>query len=60
MFSLFNPEWLQLKYRSEDLDSLNKEILAERQTKFSQECEAVATPSYAVNSYGILKGLETV
>lgn len=60
MFSPFNTEWLQLKYPSEDLERLNKEILPERLTKFLQECKAIAKTLYAVNSDWILKELETV
>lgn len=35
--SILNLEWLHLRYQSEELESLSKEILAERLTKFYQE-----------------------
>ena len=37
MFSPFKLEWLQLRYPRENLESLTKEILAERLSNFYQE-----------------------
>ena len=50
VFSLFNPEWLQLRYPSEDLESFNWEVLTERLSSIKN----------AVDLDWILKGLEAV
>lgn len=51
MFSPFKLEWLQLRYPRENLESLTKEILAERLSKFYQELKQEGGKDYSRSAH---------
>ena len=55
MFSPFKLEWLQLRYPRENLESLTKEIFAERLGKFYQELKQEGGKDYSRSAHVTLR-----
>ena len=55
MFSPFKLEWLQLRYPRENLESLTKEILAERPSKFYQELKQEGGQDYSRSAHMVIR-----
>jgi len=59
MFYLFKLEWLQLRYPRQNLESLTKEILAERLSKFYQDLKQEGGKDYNRSAHeAITSGLK--